>query len=140
MLTDNGLRVAAQPDLTPQSNMDEVIAGKEDLAYELNVEVMPDFEPMDVFSLKLERLVYSPTEAEVGEALADLAKQSRTYEERAGKNAQAQDGDQVVIDFVGRIDGAAFDGGTAEDAQLVLGSGQFIPGFEPQLVGAKAGD
>jgi trigger factor len=140
VLTDNGLRVAAQPDLTPQSNMDEVIAGKEDLAYELNVEVMPDFEPMDVFALKLERPVYTPTEAEVAEALAELAKQSRTYEERKGKSAKAVDGDQVVIDFVGRIDGQPFDGGTAEDAQLVLGSGQFIPGFEPQLVGARAGD
>jgi len=140
VLTDNGLRVAAQPDLTPQSNMDEVIAGKQDLAYELNVEVMPDFEPMDVFALKLERPVYSATEAEVNEALADLAKQSRTYEERKGKNAKAEDGDQVVIDFTGRIDGVPFDGGAAEDAQLVLGSGQFIPGFEPQLVGAKGGD
>ncbi len=140
VLEDNGLRVAAQPDLTPQSNMDEVIAGHEDLAYELNVEVMPDFEPLDASTLKLERPVYSPSEAEVEEALDELAKQSRTYEAREGKNAKAQDGDQVVIDFVGRIDGEAFEGGTAQDAQLVLGSGQFIPGFEEQLVGHKAGD
>jgi trigger factor len=140
VLEDNGLRVAAQPDLTPQSNMDEVIAGHEDLAYELNVEVMPDFEPLDASTLKLERPVYTPSEAEVTEALDELAKQSRTYETREGKNAKAQDGDQVTIDFVGRIDGEAFDGGTAQDAQLVLGSGQFIPGFEEQLVGHKAGD
>ena len=140
VLEDNGLRIAAQPDLTPQSNMDEVIAGHEDLAYELNVEVMPDFEPLDASTLKLERPVYTPTEAEVTEALDELAKQSRTYEAREGKNAKAQDGDQVTIDFVGRIDGEAFDGGTAQDAQLVLGSGQFIPGFEEQLVGHKAGD
>jgi trigger factor len=119
--------------------MDEVIAGKQDLAYELNVEVMPDFEPLDVAGLKLERPVYSPSEAEVTESLDELAKQSRTYEAREA-GAKAEDGDQVVIDFVGRIDGEAFEGGTAEDAPLVLGSGQFIPGFEEQLVGAKAGD
>ena len=140
VLEDNGLRVAAQPDLTPQSNMDEVIAGKEDLAYELNVEVMPDFEPLDVAGLDLERPVYSASQAEVEESLSDLAKQSRTYEPRTGKSAKAKDGDQVTIDFIGRIDGEAFEGGAAEDAQLVLGSGQFIPGFEEQLVGASVGN
>ena len=140
VLEDNGLRIATQPDLKPLSNMDEVIAGHEELSYELNVEVMPDFEPLDTKGLKIERPVYTPSEAEVTEALNDLAKQSRTYEPRAGKAAKAQDGDQVTIDFVGRIDGEPFEGGTAQDAQLVLGSGQFIPGFEEQLVGHKAGD
>jgi trigger factor len=120
--------------------MDEVIAGKEDLAYELNVEVMPDFEPLDVATLALTRPVYTPSDDEVGEALNDLAKQSRIYEPRKGKSAKAADGDQVTIDFIGRIDGVAFEGGSAEDAPLVLGSGQFIPGFEEQLVGAKPGD
>ena len=140
VLADYSLRVAAQPDLKPQSNMDEVIAGKEDLAYDLNVEVMPDFEPMDVTQLSLQRLVYAPTDAELDEALAELAKQSRTYEPRTGKDAAARPEDQVAIDFVGRIDGKPFEGGSAEDAQLVLGAGQFIPGFEEQLEGAKAGD
>jgi trigger factor len=140
VLEDNNLRVAAQPDLKPQSNLDEVIAGHQDLAYELNVEVMPDFEPLDATGLKLERLVYAPTAAELDEALAELAQQSRVYAPREGKNAKAQDGDQVTIDFVGRIDGEAFEGGSAEDAPLVLGSGQFIPGFEEQLAGHEAGD
>jgi trigger factor len=140
VLEDNGLRVAAQPDLKPQSNMEEVIAGKEDLAYELNVEVMPDFEPIDAAGLEIERPVYSATEAEVAESLDELAKQSRTYEPRGGEGAKAEDGDQVTIDFIGRIDGEAFEGGAAEDAELVLGSGQFIPGFEEQLVGAAPGD
>jgi trigger factor len=139
VVAENGLRVAATPDLTPQSNMDQVIAGHEDLAYELNIEVMPDFEPMNVTEVELERQVYAPSEAEVDEALADLAKQSRIYEPRTGKNQKAHDGDQVTIDFVGRIDGEAFEGGTAQDAQLVLGSGQFIPGFEEQLTGAAPG-
>jgi len=140
VLADYSLRVATQPDLKPQSNMDDVIAGKQDLAYELNVEVMPDFEPADVSQLSLQRLVYAPTDAELAEAIAELANQSRTYEARTGKDAAARSGDQVVIDFVGRIDGKPFEGGTAEDAQLVLGAGQFIPGFEAQLEGAEAGD
>jgi trigger factor len=139
VLTDNGLRVAAQPDLKPESDMEAVIAGREDLAYELNVEVMPDFEPMDVSTLQLERPVYTPTSEELDEAVADLAKQNRTYEDRSGKKIKAQDGDQVTLDFLGRIDGEAFEGGTAEDAQLVLGEGRFIPGFEEQLVGAAPG-
>ncbi|MGH6970785.1 MAG: trigger factor, partial [Caulobacteraceae bacterium] len=140
LIAENNLRIAATPDLTPQSNMDEVIAGKEDLAYELNVEVMPDFEPVDAASLELERPVYQPTDAEIDQELAELAKQSRTYEPTTGKDAKARDGDQVTIDFVGRIDGEAFEGGSAKDAELVLGSGQFIPGFEEQLVGAAPGD
>src|ERR1700676_2850306 len=85
VVEDNGLRSAAQPDLKQQSNMDEVIAGHEDLSYELNVEVMPDFEPLDPAGLKLERPVYAPSEAEVSEALDELAKQSRTYEPRTAK-------------------------------------------------------
>ncbi|MFI4973255.1 MAG: trigger factor [Caulobacterales bacterium] len=139
VLDQNNLRVAAQPDLKPESDMDQVLAGKEDLAYELNVEVMPEFEPVDVDTLKLTRPVYAPTDAEVDEALADLAKQSRTYEERTGKSVKAREGDQLVIDFIGRIAGEPFEGGTAEGAELVLGSGQFIPGFEAQLSGASPG-
>ncbi len=138
VLTDNNLRAASQPDLKPESDMEKVIAGLSDLDYELAIEVMPDFTPVDPASLKLEKPVYAPSDAEVDEALADLAKQNRTYETRKGKSVKAKDGDMLVIDFVGTIDGVAFDGGTATDAQLVLGSGQFIPGFEEQLVGAKA--
>ena len=140
VLEENNLRIASQPDLQPSSDMDNVIAGKEDLAYELNVEIMPEFEPLDTNTLKLTRPVYTPTKAEIDAELADLAKQSRTYEDRKGKSVKAQDGDQLTIDFVGRVGGKIFDGGTAEDTQLVLGSGQFIPGFEEQLVGAKVDD
>ena len=140
VLDDNGLRVASQPDLKPESDMEQVLAGKADLAYELAVEVMPDFEPVDSATLKLDRPVTSRPTTEVDEALADLAKQSRTYEPQPARACKAKDGDKVVIDFVGRIDGEAFEGGTATDAQLVLGSGQFIPGFEEQLIGAKPGD
>ena len=139
VLDDHKLRIASQPDLKPRSDMAKVIAGGEDLAYELEVEVMPDFDPIDVASLKLTRPVYDPTEAEVDEALAELVAQNRTYEARKGKTAKAEPGDQVVIDFIGRIDGEVFEGGAADDVQVVLGASQFLPGFEEQLVGAAAG-
>ncbi len=140
VLADNNLRPAAEPDLKPEGDIAQVIEGKADLAYELAVEIMPEFEPTDLSKISLSRPVYEPTEAEVDEAVEELAKQNRTYEPRTGKSLKAKDGDQVLIDFVGRIDGEAFQGGTAEDTELVLGSGQFIPGFEDQLVGAKPGD
>ncbi|MBS0362244.1 MAG: trigger factor [Proteobacteria bacterium] len=140
VLDDHKLRPAAEPELKPDADMEQVIEGKADLAYELAVDLMPEFEPTDITALSLTRPVYEPTAKEVDEALAELAKQNRTYEAKTGKAVKAADGDMVVIDFVGKLDGEAFDGGTAEDAELVLGSGQFIPGFEEQLVGAKPGD
>ena len=140
VLEDNKLRPAGEPDLKPEGDIAQVIDGKADLSYEIAVELMPDFEPTDLTKIALTRPVYEPTDAEVDEAVEELAKQNLTYEPRTGKSVKAKDGDQVVIDFVGRIDGEAFQGGTATDSELVLGSGQFIPGFEEQLVGAKAGD
>ncbi|MEH0194609.1 trigger factor [Caulobacter sp. CCNWLY153] len=140
ILDDNKLRPAGQPDLKPTSDMDKVVAGGEDLAFELAVEIMPEFEPIDPSTIELVKPVYKIEDSEVEEALAELAKQARTYEPRKGKSLKAKDGDQLLIDFVGTIDGVAFAGGTANDAELVLGSGQFIPGFEEQLVGAKPED
>ena len=139
VLDDNQLRVASQPDLKPESDMDKVLAGQADLAYELAVEVMPEFEPIDAATLTLVRPVHEPTEQDVDAALADLAQQARTYAPRTGKTIKAKSGDQLVIDFLGRVDGEAFEGGKAEDARLVLGDGRFIPGFEEQLIGAAPG-
>jgi trigger factor len=140
ILEDNNIRPAGQPEVKPSSDMDQVIAGKADFAYEFAVEVMPDFELIDATKLKLKRPVYAPTDKEVDEALAEIAKQNRSYEPRTGKTVKAKDGDLLVIDFVGRIAGEPFEGGSANDAELVIGSGRFIPGFEEQLVGAKPGD
>jgi trigger factor len=139
VLDENKLRPAGDPDLKPEGDMEAVIEGRADLAYEIAVDVMPDFEPVDVSTLSLKRPVYEPTAKEVDDAVADLAKQNRTYESKTGKTVKAADGDMVVIDFLGKLDGVPFAGGAAEDAELVLGSGQFIPGFEEQLVGAKPG-
>jgi trigger factor len=139
-IEDAKVRPATQPEMKFESDMDKVLAGQQDLTYEIQLEVMPDFKPVDPSTLSLTRPVYAASDAEVDEAVAELAKQQRTYEPKTGKSAKAADGDMVVADFIGRIDGEAFQGGTAEDSQIVIGSGQFIPGFEEQLIGAKVGD
>jgi trigger factor len=137
VLEDNKLRPAGEPDLKPEGDLQDVVDGKADLSFEIALEIMPEFDPVDPATLELVRPVYKPGDDEVDEALAELAKQNRSFEPRTGKTVKAKDGDQVTIDFVGKIDGEAFEGGSAEGAQLVLGSGTFIPGFEDQLVGAK---
>ena len=139
-LDDAKLRPAAPAEMKLVSNMDQVVAGKEDLSYEMALEVMPDFKPVDPKSLKLTRPVYEASDADLDEALKELAGQAKTYEDKGGKAPKAAEGDQLTIDFVGKIDGEVFEGGSAEDADLIIGSNRFIPGFEEQLTGAKVGD
>jgi trigger factor len=139
-LDEAKLRPAAPAEMKLVSDMDKVVAGKEDLSYEMALEVMPDFKPVDPKSLKLTRPVYEASDADLDEALKELAGQAKTYEDKGGKAPKAAEGDQLTIDFVGKIDGEAFEGGSAEDADLIIGSNRFIPGFEEQLTGAKVGD
>jgi trigger factor len=138
-LSDAKLRAASSPELKMISDADKVVDGKEDLAFDIELEVMPDFTPVDVSTIQLTRPVYQPSDADIDAELTTLAEQSRTYADRAEGEA-AQDGDQLTIDFIGRVNGEAFEGGAGEDMELTLGSGRFIPGFEEQLVGAKAGE
>ncbi|MFT4955466.1 MAG: trigger factor [Brevundimonas sp.] len=139
-LDDAKLRPAAPAEMKLVSDMDKVVAGQEDLTYEMALEVMPDFKPVDPKSLKLTRPVYEASDADLDEALKELAGQAKTYEDKGGKAPKAADGDQLTIDFLGKIDGEPFEGGAAEDADLIIGSNRFIPGFEEQLKGAKVGD
>ncbi|WP_426040613.1 trigger factor [Brevundimonas sp. TWP2-3-4b1] len=134
------VRPAAPADMKLTSDMDKVLAGSDDLAFEMALEVMPDFTPIDPKTLKLDRPVYEASDEDLDEALKELAGQAKSYEDKKGKTVKAADGDQVTIDYLGKLDGVAFDGGTAEDADLVIGSNRFIPGFEEQLKGAKVGD
>lgn len=134
------LRPAAPAEMNLTSDMDKVIAGQEDLAYEMSLEVMPEFTPVDPKTLKLTRPTYEASEEDLDDALKELASQAKSYEDKKGKTVKAADGDQLTIDFLGKIDGEAFDGGAATDADLVIGSGRFIPGFEEQLKGAKVGE
>ncbi|WP_290482679.1 trigger factor [Hyphomonas sp. UBA3601] len=138
-LEDNELRPAGQPDVQIDGDMEAVVKGQADLSYNMNVDVMPEFEPADVTKLTITRPVADVAQEQIDEALGRIAEQNTQYEPRA-KTAKAKEGDAVVMDFVGKIDGEAFEGGSAEQQTLVIGSGQFIPGFEDQLVGVKAGD
>lgn len=138
-LNGANLRAAASPDIQLSSDIDKVLAGESDLAFDLSVEVMPEFTPIDASTVTLTRPVHEATEDEIQEQIAEIAKQNRTFEKKAGKAVKAAEGDMVVADFVGRIDGEVFEGGSADDAEIILGSGRFIPGFEDQLKGAKVG-
>src|SRR5690606_19422284 len=133
-LEDNDLRPAQQPKIEITS-FDE---GK-DLEFTLQVEVMPDFKPMDFSKLKLEKPVAEVEQAKVDEALQAIAAQQKNFV-KVARNRKSKEGDALLIDFVGKLDGEPFEGGSAEGHQLELGSNTFIPGFEEQLIGAKGGD
>lgn len=111
----------------------------DDVAVDLSYEALPEIPELDTSKLTLERLVVKADDAAIEETLASLAENAQDFKARK-KGSKAKDGDQVVMDFVGKVDGEAFEGGTADDYPLVLGSNSFIPGFEEQLVGVKTGE
>ena len=131
---DSGDRPALQPEV--KMTNEDWKAG-DDIHVEMNYEALPEIPEVDLAEIKLEKLVVKPADEDIDEALQNLAESAQNFEDRR-KGSKAKDGDQVVIDFVGSVDGEEFEGGSAEDYPLVLGSNSFIPGFEEQLVGAKA--
>ncbi len=139
-MADANIRPASQPELKPVGDFEGVIEGKSDLAYEIAVEMMPIFTPIEPASIELKRPVYTPTEDDIAEALKTVVAGSKQYEAKTGKTVKAADGDKLIIDFKGFLGEEAFEGGSAEGAELVIGSGTFIPGFEEQLVGVKKGE
>lgn len=132
----SGDRPALQPEVK-MTNQDWKEG--EDVVVDMTYETLPPIPEIDLAAIKLDRLVVAADPTAVDEALTNLAGQAKNFESRK-KGSKAKDGDQVVIDFLGKVDGVAFEGGTGTDYPLELGSGSFIPGFEEQLVGAKAGD
>jgi trigger factor len=132
-----GDRPALQPEvkMVDGENWSE---GK-DVVVEMTYEALPPIPDVDASAISLEKLVVKADDADVDAALANLAETAQTFEDRK-KGSKAKSGDQVVIDFKGSVDGELFEGGSAEDYPLVLGSNSFIPGFEDQLVGAKEGE
>ena len=111
----------------------------QDVVVEMSYDTLPPIPEVDAGKIKLDRLIVKADDKAVDEALENLAGQAKSFDDRK-KGAKAKDGDQVVIDFKGSVDGELFEGGSGEDYPLVLGSNSFIPGFEAQLVGAKVGD
>ena len=133
---DSGDRPAMQPKVEMTN---EDWKEGDDIEVAMSYEALPEIPETDLSKIKLEKMVVKADDKAIEEALGNLAENAQNFEDRK-KGSKAKDGDQVVIDFVGKVDGEAFQGGAAEDFPLVLGSGQFIPGFEDQLVGVKAGE
>jgi trigger factor len=136
-MEQSGDRPAMQPRVV-QSNSEGWKEG-DDIVVEMSYEKLPEVPDVDLAGLSLTRLKAEADEAAVEEALGRLADQAKTFEDRK-KGTKAKDGDQVVMDFVGKLDGEPFEGGAGTDYPLVLGSNSFIPGFEEGLVGVKAGE
>lgn len=136
---ERNLQPANAPHPHFHTDMEDVIAGKADLEYDVHAEILPTFEPMDVSTLKLVRPVAEIPDVDINEALENIAKQQTTYSPRQ-ETEKSKKGDMVTANFVGRVDGEEFEGGKGEKVDIVLGSDTFIPGFEKQLIGAKAGD
>ena len=135
LLEEQKVRPAVQPEV----QLDQKYEPGKDAELTVRVEALPDVPAPKIDKLKLERLTVDPDEAAVDEQLKQLASATKKWSDAPKKHA-AENGDQVIIDFVGTVDGKEFDGGSGQDMAVELGSGGLIPGFEEQLVGAKAGD
>ncbi|MBO4644491.1 MAG: trigger factor [Alphaproteobacteria bacterium] len=133
-LSERSLR----PAMRPKIEIVSFDAGK-DLEFTLDVEVVPEIVPVDFGTLSLDKLIAEISDDEVEKALQRLAA-GRTSSEPVKEKRAAKKGDITVIDFVGSIDGVEFQGGKGDNYYLELGSGSFIPGFEDQLIGKKAGE
>lgn len=136
-LGEGKLRPAADPAFTMDSDLGKVIDGAADLSFKFEVELIPEFTPADMSIVKVEKLSAPVSDEQVDAMLKTIADSNKTF---TPKDGPAADGDSVVIDFLGKIDGEAFDGGAAEGASVVIGAKRFIPGFEEQLIGADKGE
>ncbi len=140
-MKDHFDKTGDRPALQPEVKMvgGETWKEGQDVVVEMTYDALPPIPEIDAGKIKLNRLIVKAEAAAVDEALANLAATAQSFDDRK-KGAKAKDGDQITIDFKGSVDGELFEGGSAEDYPLVLGSNSFIPGFEAQLVGAKVGD
>ena len=140
IVEENQLKLAMEPQIKFSENKDEIeraMEAKGDLSFDIAVEVLPNIEVQDHSGIAVEKQVVEVEDQEVTAAIERMAAANRAWNDKGAKKAAS--GDRLTIDFVGTVDGVAFEGGTANDVDLVLGSNSFIPGFEDQLVGVKAG-
>jgi trigger factor len=140
IIDENNLKLALEPQVEfpeDKAEVEKAMDAKADLAFKVALEVLPSFEIADLSDVHVKKQVAAVADEEVDQAIERMAQQNRPFtpKEGAGEN-----GDRLRIDFVGRIEGEAFEGGSGEGIQLELGSGSFIPGFEEQLLGASAGE
>jgi len=140
IVTDHGYRLAVEPKVvlpTEEGAVEGVIEGKADLAYTVEMEIVPAITLADFKSIKLTRLTADVSDEQIDKALQTIADQNRPF---VAKAEGAANGDRVTLNFRGSIEGTPFEGGTGEDVPLIMGAGQFIPGFEENVAGLKAGD
>jgi trigger factor len=140
ILSERGEKSATQPSISmteDEAEAEKILSAQSDFEFTLSYEVIPPIELKSNDDIAVTREVVEVSDEEVNEQILKIAESARTFETKEG---EAANGDRVTMNYLGKVDGEAFDGGAAEDAELVLGSGQFIPGFEDQLVGVKAGD
>lgn len=140
ILSQRGEKSATQPSIKmteDEAEAEKILSAQADLEFTLSYEVIPPIELQPTKGIKVTREVVEVSEDEVNEQIEKIAESARSFEKKDGA---AENGDRVTMNYLGKVDGVAFDGGAAEDADLVLGSNRFIPGFEDQLVGVKAGD
>jgi trigger factor len=142
IVSDHGYKLAMQPRVTMPEGEGEVkalVEGKADLAYSVAIEILPKIELADFSTIALEKLTAPATDAEVDEAIGKIVEANRPFVAK-GEGAKAETGDKVTVSFKGTIDGQPFEGGTADDIAVEIGSKSFIPGFEEQLAGMAAGE
>jgi trigger factor len=142
IVTEHGFKLAADPKVTlptEQGAIEELIAGKTDLNYTMALEIVPPITLGDFKTIKLTRLTADVSDAEVDQGLDRIVQQKRPYAPRASGEMAAKD-DRVTISFAGTIDGQPFEGGSGDDAVVLIGSNTFIPGFEDQLIGISSGE
>jgi trigger factor len=142
IVDENGLRLAQEPKVelpTDQASIEAALEARGDLNFKVALEVLPKFEVGAFDDISLERPVAEAEPADIDRALDRLADNRRTYAARP-EGAKAENGDRVTVDFVGKIAGELFEGGTSENIEVTLGSNTFIPGFEEQLIGVIAGE
>jgi trigger factor len=142
IVNDNGYKLAMEPKVNlpeDQGEIENVVLGRADLSYTVALEVLPPIPLADFKSIKLERQVAEVADDEIAETLQRLAEQGRPYNPK-GEGAAVENNDKVTISFTGTLDGVPFEGGSGEDVGVNVGSKTFIPGFEEQLIGMKAGE
>lgn len=140
IVADNDLKLAMEPKIDlpgDQAEVEKALEARGDLDFTIALEILPTFELADLSGVSVTKQVAEVSDEDLAAAIDRMAAQNRTF---SPKESPAEDGDRLTIDFVGRIDGEPFEGGTADGIDLDLGSNSFIPGFEPQLVGASTGD
>jgi trigger factor len=142
IVTERGFKLAADPKVTlptDEGAIEELIAGKTDLNYTMALEIVPPIALGDFKSIKLSKLVADVADAEVEEGVSRIADQNKPFTARGDGEKAAKD-DRVTISFAGTINGEPFEGGSGDDAVVLIGSNTFIPGFEDQLIGIAPGE